>query len=59
MRFGIFTSMGAQTWSGVLDLWRHLEAHGLGHRLRDRPLPAQHQGARRAPCSSRGAPSAP
>ncbi len=28
MRFGIFTSMGAQTWSGVLDLWRHLEATG-------------------------------
>src|SRR3989442_13642412 len=26
MRFGLFTSMGAQTWSGVLDLWRHLEA---------------------------------
>ena len=26
MRFGIFTSMGAQTWKGVLDLWRHLEA---------------------------------
>src|SRR6267142_716085 len=26
MRFGPFTSMGAQTWSGVLDLWRHLEA---------------------------------
>ena len=26
MRFGIFTSMGAQTWSGVLDLWKHLEA---------------------------------
>src|SRR5438477_7315394 len=26
MRFGIFTSMGAQTWSSVLDLWRHLEA---------------------------------
>jgi F420-dependent oxidoreductase-like protein len=28
MRFGLFTSMGAQTWSGVLDLWRHLEATG-------------------------------
>jgi F420-dependent oxidoreductase-like protein len=28
MRFGIFTSMGAQTWSGVLDLWKHLEATG-------------------------------
>src|SRR4030095_13671716 len=25
MRFGIFTSMGGQTWSGVLDLWKHLE----------------------------------
>jgi len=28
MRFGIFTSMGNQTWSGVLDLWKHLEATG-------------------------------
>src|SRR5688500_5580070 len=28
MRFGLFTSMGAQTWSGVLDLWRHLESTG-------------------------------
>src|SRR3989441_3981331 len=28
MRFGVFTSMGAQTWSGVLDLWKHLEATG-------------------------------
>jgi len=28
MQFGLFTSMGAQTWSGVLDLWRHLEATG-------------------------------
>ena len=28
MRFGIFTSMGSQTWAGVLDLWRHLEATG-------------------------------
>jgi len=28
MRFGIFTSMGAQSWAGVLDLWRHLEATG-------------------------------
>jgi F420-dependent oxidoreductase-like protein len=28
MRFGLFTSLGAQTWSGVLDLWRHLEATG-------------------------------
>src|SRR5262245_25195286 len=28
MRFGIFTSTGGQTWSGVLDLWRHLESTG-------------------------------
>ncbi len=28
MRFGVFTSMGMQTWAGVLDLWRHLEATG-------------------------------
>ena len=28
MRFGLFTSMGAQTWEGVLDLWRHVEATG-------------------------------
>ena len=28
MRFGLFTSMGNQTWSGVLDLWRHIEATG-------------------------------
>ena len=28
MRFGLFTSMGNQTWSGVLELWRHLEATG-------------------------------
>src|SRR6185369_5265753 len=28
MRFGLFTSMGLQTWSGVLDLWRHLESTG-------------------------------
>ena len=28
MRFGIFTSMGAQTWPGVLDLWRHVERTG-------------------------------
>ena len=28
MRFGIFTSTGAQTWSGVLDLWRHVEKTG-------------------------------
>jgi F420-dependent oxidoreductase-like protein len=28
MRFGVFTSMGNQTWPGVLGLWRHLEATG-------------------------------
>src|SRR5689334_24168361 len=28
MRFGLFTSMGGQTWSGVLELWKHLEATG-------------------------------
>jgi len=28
MRFGLFTSMGAQTWSSVLELWRHTEATG-------------------------------
>ena len=28
MRFGIFTSMGMQTWAGVLDLWKHIEATG-------------------------------
>src|SRR5574341_2403013 len=28
MRFGLFTSMAAQTWSGVLDFWRHTEATG-------------------------------
>ena len=28
MRFGLFTSMGNQTWEGVLDLWRHIEATG-------------------------------
>ena len=28
MRFGVFTSLIAQTWPGVLDLWRHLEATG-------------------------------
>jgi len=28
MRFGIFTSMGMQTWAGVLDLWKHLESTG-------------------------------
>src|SRR4030095_2443546 len=26
MRFGIFTSMGSQTWPGVLELWQHAEA---------------------------------
>jgi F420-dependent oxidoreductase-like protein len=28
MRFGVFTSMGNQTWDGVLDLWRNLEKTG-------------------------------
>ena len=28
MRFGLFTSMGAQTWSGVLELWREIESTG-------------------------------
>jgi F420-dependent oxidoreductase-like protein len=28
MKFGLFTSMGNQTWAGVLDLWKHLEATG-------------------------------
>jgi F420-dependent oxidoreductase-like protein len=28
MRFGLFTSMGMQTWSGVLELWQHLEQTG-------------------------------
>ena len=28
MRFGLFTSMGGQTWDGVLELWRHLEKSG-------------------------------
>ena len=28
MRFGLFTSMGMQTWEGVHDLWRHAEATG-------------------------------
>ena len=26
MRFGMFTSMGNQTWPGVLELWKHAEA---------------------------------
>jgi len=28
MRFGVFTSLTGQTWSGVLDLWRHIESTG-------------------------------
>ena len=28
MRFGVFTSMGGQTWPGVQSLWRHLERTG-------------------------------
>src|SRR5436309_5770287 len=28
MRFGLFTGLGAQTWAGVLDLWRHVEETG-------------------------------
>lgn len=28
MRFGVFTSMAAQTWPGVLDLWQRSEATG-------------------------------
>jgi F420-dependent oxidoreductase-like protein len=28
MRFGLFTSLGFQTWPGVLDLWRRAEATG-------------------------------
>ena len=28
MRFGVFTSMGLQTWSAVLDLWKHIESTG-------------------------------
>jgi F420-dependent oxidoreductase-like protein len=28
MQFGLFTSMGAQTWPGVLELTRHIEATG-------------------------------
>ena len=26
MRFGVFTSLAAHTWPGVLDLWRHIES---------------------------------
>ena len=28
MRFGLFTSMGTQSWPGIVDLWRHAEATG-------------------------------
>ena len=28
MRFGLFTSMGGQTWSNVLNFWLHAEASG-------------------------------
>src|SRR5262245_11547677 len=28
MRFGLFTGLAGQTWQGVLDLWRHVEATG-------------------------------
>ena len=28
MRFGVFTSLTGATWSGVLELWQHLEATG-------------------------------
>src|SRR5712672_1159120 len=28
MRFGVFTSLMAQTWPGVRELWQHLEATG-------------------------------
>jgi F420-dependent oxidoreductase-like protein len=28
MRFGVFTSLTGTTWSGVLDLWQHLETTG-------------------------------
>lgn len=28
MQFGVFTSMGQQTWPGVLDLWQRTEATG-------------------------------
>jgi len=26
MRFGMFTSMGNQTWPAVLEMWKHAEA---------------------------------
>src|SRR3989475_4496544 len=54
MRFGLFTSMGAQTWSSVLDLWRHIEATGWDIAcVTDHFMPAPRSA--RAPCSSRGA----
>src|SRR5262245_2513255 len=28
MRFGVFTSLTGQTWSGVLELWHHIEKMG-------------------------------
>jgi F420-dependent oxidoreductase-like protein len=28
MRFGVFTTLTGQTWSGALDLWRHIESTG-------------------------------
>jgi F420-dependent oxidoreductase-like protein len=28
MRFGLFTSMGMQTWTNVLEFWKHTEATG-------------------------------
>jgi F420-dependent oxidoreductase-like protein len=28
MRFGVFTSLTGQTWPGVLNLWKHIEAAG-------------------------------
>jgi F420-dependent oxidoreductase-like protein len=28
MRFGVFTSLGGQTWPGVLELWQHIETMG-------------------------------
>jgi F420-dependent oxidoreductase-like protein len=28
MRFGVFTGLTGQTWSGVLELWRHFEKTG-------------------------------
>jgi len=46
MRFGLFTSMGAQTWSGVLDLWRHIEATGWDIGCVIPTTSCQHEGAR-------------